>query len=95
MKRLTESSSKSSTRGCRRRSCMSDPCARAQLEAQVKSLTAQLKIQQNVIEQLMTAMSEDEKRTIIEKVIESLGLRRPRVWNLGALVEEAAEKGTE
>ena len=66
-----------------------------ELEVQVKTLTAQLKIQQNVIEQLMAAMSEEEKRKIIERVIERLGLRKPRVWNLGALVEEAAEKGTE
>lgn len=63
-----------------------------ELEERVKFLTAQLKIQQGVIEQLMATMPEDEKRRIIERVIEQLGLRKPRVWNLGALVEEAEEQ---
>lgn len=36
----------------------------------------------------MGAMPEDEKHRIIENVIESLGLKKPKVWNLGALVEE-------
>lgn len=66
-----------------------------ELEARVKLMTAQLKIQQSVIEQLMTAMPEDEKRRIIESVIERLGLRKPRVWKLGALVEAAAEREAE
>ena len=63
-----------------------------ELEEKVKSLTAQLRIQQSVIEQLMAAMPEEEKRRIFELVIERFGLRRPRVWKLGALVEEAEKK---
>ena len=43
----------------------------------------------------MASMPEDEKRRIIERVIESLGLRKPRVWNLGTLVEEATGGGEE
>jgi len=62
------------------------------LEERVKFMTAQLKIQQSVIEQLMATMPEDEKRRVIEKVMEQLGLRKPRVWKLGALVEESMEK---
>lgn len=65
--------------------------ARQQRPGQVKSLTAQVEIQQSVIEQLMAAMPEEEKREIIENVIDLLGLKRPRKWMLGALVEEAEE----
>lgn len=60
-----------------------------ELEERVRFMGAQLKIQQSVIGQLMATMPEEEKRGVIERVIEELGLKKPRVWKLDALVEEA------
>jgi len=42
----------------------------------------------NLVQQRLV---EEEKREIIENVIDLLGLKRPRKWMLGALVEEAEE----